>query len=448
MIGQARLGDLLGQLVKSSPADQTMVCLWRNDTGVTRFAESRIHQHLHEEDLVVYVKVAHQGKVGVASTNSLDPAQLQRALQRALAIAEHTRSHPYLDFFPHPEAGPVDALYSPETAECTPQSRVETVGRVIEAARQSGLRAAGCFFTGEEEVAVINSVGRMAYQPMTAAGLKVIMLSDDASGYAQAIHRDLRQIDVAGLIERATQKCLDGRRPRELASGTYQVLLEPDAVAELLLWLSFTAFGAKAFHERTGFMHSAIGKRILAESITIYDDGRDPDGLPVPFDFEGQPKQRVMLIERGVGKGIVYDTHFAKMSGAKTTGHAMTPDDPEGPVPVNLFMAGGQDRLEDLVRKIDRGLLVTRFHYVNGFIHPRKATMTGMTRDGTFYIEGGQIRHPVINLRFTQSIVEAFQQVLGVSRERRTVGDLLDGTGSATVPAVALQAFTFTGLSK
>ena len=186
------------------------------------------------------------------------------------------------------------------------------------------------------------------------------------------------------------------------------------------------------------------GRVVGSELVTIWDDGTDPAGLPMPFDYEGVGKQRVMLLERGVCRDVVYDAQTAARAGRRSTGHGLPAPNTWGPFPINMFMAPGDTPREDLVAGMERGLLVTRFHYTNP-VHPKLAIVTGMTRDGTFLVEGGRIVAPVRNLRYTQSYLEALAGVEAVSRERRLVKGML---GGALVPAVRIASWTFTGTTR
>lgn len=230
---------------------------------------------------------------------------------------------------------------------------------------------------------------------------------------------------------------------KDLSPGRYDVVLEPAAVASLFNWLGLIAFGARAVEQGTSFLSGEEGEPVMGEEITIYDDGLEESETATPFDFEGVPKSRVMLVHRGIGRRPVLDSYHASRLGVTSTGHATRT--PGQPLPLSLFLEGGEQSTEDLIRKIDKGLLVTRFHYVNGLLDPRKARMTGMTKDGTFLIEKGQIVGPVKNLRFNESVTEAFSRVIGLSGQRERHSSWLTWTGGITVPAVAVEGFQFTG---
>jgi PmbA protein len=187
-----------------------------------------------------------------------------------------------------------------------------------------------------------------------------------------------------------------------------------------------------------------LGKRIGSELVTIVDDGRDPAGLPMAFDYEGVAKQRVPLLERGICAGVVYDAQTAAKDGVASTGHGLPAPNPYGPFPLNGVMAAGEASREELIGGLERGLLVTRFHYTNP-VHPKLAIITGMTRDGTFLVEDGRIVGPVKNLRFTQSYLDAMAGVVAVARERKTLKGFL---GGVVVPALRLEGWTFTGTTE
>jgi predicted Zn-dependent protease len=193
-------------------------------------------------------------------------------------------------------------------------------------------------------------------------------------------------------------------------------------------------------------MNNRIGKKAMSAPVSIWDDGIDPQGLPAPFDFEGVPKQRVDIVCEGMALGPVYDRYTARKAGKTSTGHALPPAWRSlGPIPTNLFMAPGEASLEELIRSTERGLYITRFWYTR-LVHPRDCVVTGMTRDGVFQIEHGELAAPVKNLRFTQSYVQALDQVEALGKESRLLVSSY-GTIAARVPAVKIDGFHFTGVT-
>ena len=186
-----------------------------------------------------------------------------------------------------------------------------------------------------------------------------------------------------------------------------------------------------------------LGHQIMGQNVSIWDDGLDPRGLPTAIDFEGVPKQRVDLITNGVAKAVVHDTATAARAGAASTGHGLPAPNAFGPMAWNLFMSPGSSAKEVMLSGIERGVWVTRFHYVN-IVHEKRGILTGMTKDGTFLIEDGRITRPIRNLRFTQSIPEAFSAIEAIGSETRLVAAEYSGI-NARVPALRLAKFAFTG---
>lgn len=448
MIGHARLLEELGKLVKRSPADATSVCADAERLRVSRFAYETIHQDLVQESLSVTIKVIVNRRVGIAVIDTLEAPSLHRGLRAALAIARHAPPTALLAPLPGPYQHITLQDYDPETADLSPQHFVVVLKRLMQICQGVGATLAGSFTVSEAELAVANSSGVACYTASTASAAKLVTMYRKLSGYASGVEPHINRLDAEALLERALKLCLHRHDPLTLPTGTYEVILEPEAVAELVTWLGYIAFGAKSFQERTSCLAGRMGEALLARSITISDDGNDPEGLRQPFDYEGTAKRKVALIDRGVATGIVYDTTYGHLYGQPSTGHAQPPDQPDGPLPLHLFLEPGTTRREELIRSCRRGLLIPRFHYVSGLLNTREALMTGLTREGTWLIEDGKLRHPVATMRFTQSFLEAFGHVLGISRERRLIADPAQDAGCAVMPTVHLAKFRFTGRSE
>jgi predicted Zn-dependent protease len=290
---------------------------------------------------------------------------------------------------------------------------------------------------------VANSKGIRAVQERTTSQLITVHMSPDGgSGYAESAAVDVSAIDPAALGREAAAKAKASVRAASIEPGDYPVVLEEYAVVDLLDMLGYLGFSALAVQEGRSFVE--LGRQVGSEMVSIVDDGEDLAGLPMAFDFEGVPKQRVDLIEGGICRGVVYDAQTAAREGRRSTGHGLPAPNSYGPFPINMLMAGGTTSREELISGLDRGLLVTRFHYTNP-VHPKLAIVTGMTRDGTFLVEGGRIVGPVRNLRFTQSYLQALAGVTAVGRERKTLRGFL---GGVVVPALRIEAFTFTGATE
>jgi len=298
------------------------------------------------------------------------------------------------------------------------------------------------------EVAVFSSAGMERYQPLSAATLAVVNQHEDGSGYAAEAARSLALIDVEAAALRAMRKAEQSRGAGALEPGRYDVLLEEEAVAGAVEWLNFTGFGSRSFEEQTSFLAGRRDEQLFGPQLTIRDDGRHPGAMPLPFDFEGVARKRVSLIEQGRCRGPVHCTLSAARAGTLSTGHAPPPEEGgEGALPLNLVIEPGPDDPATLLQRLGRGILVTRFHYINGFLDTRNAVLTGLTRDGTFWVEDGRIVRPLKQLRFTQSFSEALRNIAALGSSRRTVTSWWGDLGAIYAPAMVLRGFNITGMT-
>jgi predicted Zn-dependent protease len=413
--------------------------------ALTRFANSRIHQNVAERDAVLRVRVVHDGRTGVASTNRLDDVGLRAAVERAESIRRRAAPNPEQAVLPERD-GEIDEMagFVPATAGADPELRAAGAQSVVSAGQAAGLEVSGAFSTEATTLAVANSLGVSQLHTTTQAKLVTVMMGEGgASGYAQATAPDVQLIDATAVGEEAADRAARSADAGDLEPGEYQVLLEEYAVATLLEYLSFDGFSALALQEGRSFME--LGERVMGENVCIRDDGQDVSGLPATLDFEGVPKQRVDLVTDGVATAVVHDTVTAQRAGTQSTGHALPRPNNFGPLAWNLFMAPGSSSREAMVGGMQRGILVTRFHYVN-VVHPKKAILTGMTKDGTFLVEDGRISRPLRNFRFTQSIPEAFSHISAISADTRLVAAEYSGI-NARVPALRIDRFNFTGVT-
>jgi PmbA protein len=446
MIGKDKLFSTFEKVVKSSKADETEIVFLGTTSGLTRYANSIIHQNVNETNAKILIRTVIGKKIGVASTNSLILNDLKATLRNSFEIAKYQKDNQYFTGLPEPQDyARVDTFFE-KTAGFAPKDRARLVKKIFIRGNRRKYTMAGAFATGESEVAVFNTRGVRCYQPMTTASINIIAMSKDSSGYAADLSRNIDDIDPVALADIAVEKARLARRPKPLAPGDYEVILEPAAVSEAFEWVNYIAFGSKAFQEKTSFLSENVGKKVMHETVSIYDDANDPSGFALPFDFEGVPKQKVYFVQNGVGKSVVYDRISGNKQGVPSTGHALTPDSHgEGAIALNIFLETGDKTEDEMIASVERGILVTRFHYVNGFVDTPKAVLTGMTRDGTFLIEKGQIKHGIRNLRFTDSMLRAFSTVKGISKDRKLVPAWWDDVGCVAAPIFHLGSFKFTG---
>ena len=425
-------------------ATEAEVVVVGEDSALTRFANSEIHQNVAETNVSVNLRFVAGRRIGVASSGRIDDEGVRRLASTAAAIARNSAELEDWGGLPEPTPiRPVAAAWSEATASATPEFRAAAVRAVIAAADDAGVVAYGSFSTAAEAIAVANSRGIRAEQQRTTSQLITVHMSPDGgSGYAEQAAVDATTIDARALGKEAAAKARATVGAVSVDPGDYPVVLEEYAVTDFLDMLGYLGFSALAVQEGRSFVE--IGKHIGSDLVSIVDDGSDAAGLPMAFDYEGVAKQRVELVDHGVCRGVVYDSQTAARDKRSSTGHGLPAPNTFGPLPINMLMAPGTASRDELIGELDRGLLVTRFHYTNP-VHPKLAIVTGMTRDGTFLVEGGKIVGPVRNLRFTQSYLQALGGVAAVGRERKTLRGFL---GGAVVPALRIEAFTFTGATE
>jgi predicted Zn-dependent protease len=412
--------------------------------GLTRYASSRIHQSTAREDTALRVRVVRGNRSGVATTNAFSTDGARQAAIAAREMADVAAPDEGFPGLAPPDA-PVEVdRYADATASTTPEERAAVVERLVGTC-PPGAAAAGAYETQAIEVGLANTRGQRVWSPSTQASLSTVITGPGhGSGFAETFTGSSDAIDPEAIGRRAAAKAIGSRDPRPLEPGTYPVVLEPAAVATLMGFLAYEGFGGRSYLDGRSCFNGREGEQVAAPSISIRDDATDPRTLGTPFDFEGTPRRRVDLIHDGVFLGVVHDRRTAKQAGTASTGHGLPAPNPEGPFPLNLFLEPGDATVEEMVRATERGLLITRFHYSN-VVNPLESSITGMTRDGTFLIERGEIAAPVLNLRFTQSILAALSATTMVGRETELASEFF--FSASRVPALKVEAFHFSGRS-
>ena len=448
MLGPDKLNPLADTALSHSKADQTEVVLQVTDSALSRFANNTIHQNVFESNVTIRVRIILGKRTGVAESNDISPEGIKRTVDTARAIAQLQPENPQNAPLPKPlTPQTVDAFFA-RTAECTPETRARTIAQVTRQAATQKLVAAGAFRTDAFELAVANSLGTFMYHGGTVADLHTVVMNEagTASGYASSSSPDVRAIDGEYVARAAMDKALRSQNPIALAPGEYTVVLEPDAVASVLLYTAWNSFNALAVQEERSYVRGRRGELLFSPLVNLYDDGCAPEGYALPFDHEGVPRQRVVFVENGIARDVVYDTFTARRDNVASTGHALPAPNLLGPLPRHLFLAPGAQSRAELIGGIARGILVTRFWYTR-LVHPLHVMMTGLTRDGTFLIENGQLTLPVKNLRFTSSYVDVLKNTRAVGRETKLMREEMSGM-NFRVPALVVENFSFTGVTQ
>jgi len=431
------------RVLKLSDADETEVDVSAGTDALTRFANNTIHQNVAEQTLGISVRAVVDGRTARATTNKTDDESLRRVVASAISLARNEPENPDLLPMLGKQKYQKVSRYFSATSNATPNDRAKAVARVCKMAEKSKQTAAGIFASGGSQSVMANSKGLFASYEQTRAEFSVTMLEKNSSGWAKANSPDIRTIDPEELAESASQKAAQSREPREIEPGHYTTILPPAAVLDLVGFLFYDFAGTAVLDKRSCFT-GRVGKKLMGENITLWDDAYHPLQTGPPHDGEGLPRQKVLLVDRGVVKNLVYARATAKKMKAKPTGHGFSLPNEYGEAPMNLVFAGGDKSTDEMIRTTERGILVTRLWYIRE-VDPYEKILTGMTRDGTFLIENGKIAGGIRNFRFNQSIIEMLSNVEMLGPAVRAAGE---ESFEMVVPPMKVRNFHFSEVTK
>lgn len=443
--------------VAGEPAAE--ICARTKDRGCARFAVGELGEHMILTEPFVAVRVARGSRVAEITTSVLDRSAIVSAVRRAADAARfvpETAGFPGFAGHEGPETS-LPARFAEATANATAEDRVVRLAPVLDAVRDAGLVSAGMLETSQNRLAVATTSGCERAHDSTIASFRVWALetpgAGGAAGYGGQMHRDLQSLDLERETARAIRIARMSKNPKAIEAGTYDVVMEPAAVAELLEWLASITFGAPEVEQGTSAVAGRAGERITGETVAIDEDPLDASdlGFGTPFDREGVPRRYVSLIDRGLAREVLFDRICAARMRARSTGSSQLAGYGEsggvGPCAIHLG-AGEAESVDELISGMKRGLYICRLHYVNGFLEPRRAVMTGLTRDGCFFVENGKIAGPVGNLRFTDSFLEALARSDGMTRARSAIPTWWSDAGATVTPAVRMRGLRFNGRSQ
>ena len=426
-------------------ADGISVVISGSDVGLTRYAGSQIIQNTVRREQSAYVRAVVGNRVATAATNQLDQEHMQRAAASAVEAARSSAADPHWPGLLTPqEAGRAEPLWhwDDSTASASPQHRAQGVNAILQATGSHN--ASGIYETGAFSYGIYSSTGIGCFDAYTRCAATCLVDTGESTGWGEAVSPAVEAVDVESVAGTAVSKAETvARAPTSDAEpGSYEVVLEPSAVATLLDYLAYAGFGAKQVLEGESFLSSRAEEKVAAEEVTVADDVRRPGSIGIGFDFDGAERKRVAVIDKGRATQPVTDARTAKMIGMPLTGHSSGSNE-FGPYASNVVLEPGTASRQELIEQVADGLLVTRFHYVN--ILDRPATMlTGMTRDGTFRIKQGEITEPVHNLRFTQNVLEALASVGGIGCDLSVFAPDFGSFGSTVAPSLRIEDFRFT----
>ncbi len=407
---------------------------------LTRFAESYIHQNVAETNLNLIVKVINEDRIGAVEMNSIDDHVISKNIEKAIEVTKITPKLDYHYRLVTPQSYKIKSKYSEQTANFTPLNRAQLVSQLIKEVNKKGYEAAGAFKTEESTILVANSEGVFAFDQGTKVDFNCVIIRDNSTAHTSFIDSDINNFNIDKITDELLETALKNVEQIEIDSGVYTVILSPEAVSEILNYTGYTAFNGKMIMEGKSFVCNNQGKKIFPQAINISDDPFDELTMPIPFDLVGYPREKIDHIKDGIIEDGVYDHLTALKYNRKCTGNTLSPEYASfGALPFNLVMKEGNNSVEEMISSTKKAIYISRFHYVN-ILNPMSIQLTGMTRDGTFLIEGGKLGRAIKNMRFNTSVVDMLKEVDMISKERQTKSGFI---GPAVAPYLRTNNFTF-----
>jgi predicted Zn-dependent protease len=430
---------ILEKVVKLSKADECTASLNGSVNGNIRYALNAVSTSGIVSDTNLAVQVAFGKRVGVATINEFDDASLEKVVRRAEELAKLAPENP--EFVPAigKQTYAKTKTWFDKTAEITPEYRAQVAADSIEPCKKDKLVAAGFLSDGASFSAIANSNGNFAYQKSTNLDFTCTVRTDDGtgSGWVARNVADVEQFDAKSEIKIAIEKAKASTNAKALEPGKYTVILEPAASAGLISFMMF-GFDARQADEGRSFLSkkgggNKLGEKLYDERVTIYADPADEVAGVLPWDNEGLPRERTPIITKGKVEHLQYSRYWAKLKDKVAKGQ-----------PGNLIMVGGDKSTMDLVKSTKKGILVTRTWYIR-MVDPQTVLLTGLTRDGTFYVENGEIKYPIKNFRFNESPVIMLNNIEELGKPVRVGDD--ESPFVMMIPPMKIRDFTFTSLS-
>jgi len=439
ILTEAEAKALLEKVIKLSQADECVVNLQGEIRGNIRYARNEVSTSGNLTNKNLVVQSAFGKKVGVATIDEFDDTSLEKVVRRSEELARLAPENPEHMSVLEPQQYGKSNGYFESTARVTPEVRAEAVAKSLELAGQDNLTSAGFLENRAGFSALMNSKGLFAYYPSTGVNFSLTVRTDDGtgSGYVIRGYNDFSKLDTVSASRIAVQKARGSVGAKALEPGKYTVILEPTAASVLLENLYYDLDARSADEGRSSFSKpggkTRLGEKIVDERVTIYSDPSHPELPASPWSGEGLPQSRVSWIEKGVVKNLAYSRYWAQQKGVKPV-----------PFPGNMIMEGGSASLDEMIKSTKKGILVTKLWYIRQ-VDPQTLLLTGLTRDGTFYIEDGQIKHPVKNFRFNESPIIMLNNVEALGKPERVVST--ESNQSYMVPPMKIREFTFSSLS-
>jgi len=431
---------LLKKALTFSKADECEINLSGSDSGNIRYARNSVSTSGFIQKTSMVIASSFGKKQGVVSLNEYDDASLEKAVRQSEELARLAPENPeYMPLLGPQNYSPQTPTYYQNTADIDPKKRTDLVNQSLQVSRENKLTAAGFLQNSTGFNALANNKGLFAYNLYTDVNFSLTLrtASEKGSGYASRDYNDLKYLDTLSLSKRATQKAVLSEGAKALEPGKYTVILEPAAGIVLLEQL-YGNMDARSADEGRSFLSKSggknkLGEKLVDERVHIYSDPSYPELPTKVWAGDGQPQQKTSWIEKGVVKNLFYSRYWAEKKGVKPI-----------PGPEAVIMEGTDTSLEELIKGTEKGILVTRLWYIRE-VDPQTLLYTGLTRDGTFYIENGEIKFPVKNFRFNESPVIMLNNLEALGKPERAVSG--ESFQSAMIPPMKIREFTFSSLS-
>lgn len=434
---------ILDKVIGFSKADGVEANLNGNDGGNIRYARNSVSTAGEDSNVSLSVQTYFGKKSGTATINEFDDASLEKVVRRAEELAKLAPENPeFLEPMPQQTYGPESKTFIESTAKITPDYRAQAAADSIIPATKKDITAAGFLEDNRGFSALSNSKGLFAYNKSTGVDFTVTMRTNDGtgSGWVARNFNDVSKLNTAEASQIAMEKALQSRNAKAIEPGKYTVILEPNAAADLL-GLMIGGMNARQADEGRSYLSkkgggTKLGEKIVDERVNIYTDPWNEEVPVGNWANGGMSRKKMDLIKNGTVANLIYDRYWASQKNAEPT-----------PFPGNRIMEGGNASIEDMIKDTKKGVLVTRFWYIRA-VDPQTLLYTGLTRDGTFYIENGKIKHPIKNFRFNESPIIMLNNLETLGKQMRVAsGGGPGGGGSSLIPAMKIRDFTFSSLS-
>ena len=439
ILTESEAKTLLEKVLKYSKADECEVNLSGEIRGNIRYARNEVSTSGALTNQNLSVQSAFGKKVGVATIDEFDDASLEKVVRRSEELAQLAPENPEYVGLLGPQTYIKSNGYFDSTASVSPDTRAEAVSKSLKLSREQKLVAAGFLEDQKGYSAMMNSKGLFAFYKSTNVNFSLTVRTEDGtgSGYVAKGYSDVNKLDTAAATKIAMQKSLGSKGARALEPGKYTVILEPTAAVVLLENIYFDMDARSADEGRSFFSKpggkTKLGEKIVDERVTFFSDPTHPELPAASWSGDGLPQEKLVWIDKGVVKNLSYSRYWAKEKGVKPV-----------PFPNNMIMTGGTATLEEMIKSTQRGILVTKLWYIRS-VDPQTLLQTGLTRDGTFYIEDGKIKYPIKNFRFNESPIIMLNNLEMLGKTERVVST--ESNQNYMVPPMKIREFTFSSLS-